>query len=70
MKKPNVALKTKIFEVGITQDELARKVGVSKGTISALVQGKYELKQFRMMQKIAKILGTTTDDLWPPDNEE
>jgi transcriptional regulator with XRE-family HTH domain len=69
MRKANVLLKTRIFEAGITQDELARRISVSPATLSSLVQGKAELKQLRMVQRIARELGTTIDELWPLEEE-
>jgi transcriptional regulator with XRE-family HTH domain len=65
MCKLNVTLRSLVKQAGLTQQELATRIHVSPATLSTLIQGKAELKQLRMAQRIAQELGTTVDELWP-----
>jgi len=47
----------------LTQDDLARKVGVRRETILFLEKGKYN-PSLRLAHDIAVALGTTIDDLF------
>ena len=47
----------------LTQDELAKKVGVRRETILYLEKGKYN-PSLQLAHDIAKILKTTVDDLF------
>lgn len=49
-------------EKNITQSELARKTGISKGSISQYVNGSVDMSA-RNVVKIAEALGVTTDRL-------
>ncbi len=66
-------LKTRIKEFraryDLTQEELARKVGVRRETIVFLEKGKYN-PSLKLAHDIAKILGTTVDELFVFDDEE
>lgn len=49
---------------GMTQEELARKSGVSRGTISALENGTERTTTTKTLFNIAKALDTTVDRLF------
>ena len=50
-------------ELGLTQDDLARKVGVRRETIVFLEQGKYN-PSLKLAHDVAKCLKTKIDDLF------
>ncbi len=52
----------------LTQEELARAVGVRRETIVFLEQGKYN-PSLRLAHDVARALGTTIDDLFVFDDE-
>lgn len=62
---------TKIREyresVGMTQEELAEKSGVSRGTISALENGTERATMTTTLIKLAEALGTTVDCIFFAD---
>ncbi len=64
--------KTKIKELraryDMTQDDLARKVGVRRETILYLEKGKYN-PSLMLAHQIAKTLKTTIDDLFIFEDE-
>jgi putative transcriptional regulator len=67
-------MKTKILyirrEAGISQEELAKKVNVSRQTISALENGKYN-PSLVLAYKITKVLGCPhIEDVFLLDNED
>ena len=66
-------MKTKIKEfrakLDITQADLAKKVGVRRETILYLEKGKYN-PSLRLAYDIAKVLGTTMDELFTFEDEE
>ncbi len=67
-KKENYCnMKTKIKEFrakhGLTQEELARQVGVRRETIVFLEQGKY-IPSLKLAWDVAKVLKTTVDELF------
>jgi putative transcriptional regulator len=47
----------------LTQDELARKVGVRRETILYIEKGRYN-PSLKLAHEIAKVLQTTIDDLF------
>lgn len=49
---------------GMSQAELAEKSGVSRAIISNLETGKSEQTTIRTLQKIAKALGATIDEVF------
>ena len=51
----------------MTQEELATKSGVSRQTISALENGKYENVLTGTLAAIATALGTTVDKIFYPE---
>jgi putative transcriptional regulator len=65
-------MRTKIKEyrtqVSLTQDELAKKVGVRRETIVFLEQGKYN-PSLKLAHDVATALNTTIDDLFIFDDE-
>jgi putative transcriptional regulator len=68
-----VAFKTRIKELraryDLTQDDLARKVGVRRETILYLEKGKYN-PSLKLAHEIARVLKTTIDDLFIFKGEE
>ena len=50
-------------EIGLTQEELAEKVGVSRQTIIAIERGNYA-PSVALALKLAKILKTTVEKLF------
>ena len=52
----------------LTQEELARKSQVSRGTIAALETNKSKVTTTKTLLKIAEALGTTVDNLFFADN--
>ena len=65
-------MKTRIKEYrakfNLTQEELARKVGVRRETIVFLEQGKYN-PSLKLAYDVAKALKTTIDELFLFDDE-
>lgn len=62
-------MKNKIFEIrkvkGFTQDALAKKCNVSRQTINAIENNRYD-PTLQLAFKIAAILNTTVDDIFQP----
>ncbi|MCL6621391.1 MAG: helix-turn-helix transcriptional regulator [Syntrophobacterales bacterium] len=52
----------------ISQEDLARRTGIPKNTISRIVNG--DIPKLVYAQKIAHALGTTVDELWPLSQED
>lgn len=63
MRSKNLALKIKIFERGITQRNLSKKVGVPESLLSMLVQGKY-IPTDEEKEKIAEVLGCKPEEIF------
>lgn len=55
-------------QLSLTQDELAKKVGVRRETIVFLEQGKYN-PSLKLAHDVAMALNTTIDDLFIFDDE-
>ncbi len=55
-------------QFSLTQDELAKKVGVRRETIVFLEQGKYN-PSLKLAHDVAMALNTTIDDLFIFDDE-
>ena len=53
--------------VGMTQEELAEKSGVSRGTISALENGTARATMTTTLIKLAEALGTTVERIFFAD---
>jgi len=68
-----VTFKTRIKELraryDLTQDDLARKVGVRRETILYLEKGKYN-PSLKLAHDIARALKTTIDNLFIFENQE
>ncbi len=66
-------MKNKIEEIrkekGIRQDELAKKMGVSRQTISSLENGRYN-PSIMLAYKIAKYFDMTIEEVFVFDDEE
>lgn len=54
-------------KVGMSQEELAQTIGVTKSTISKYEKGARE-PRYDQLQRIAAALGTSISNLLPPDN--
>ena len=52
--------------LGVTQEELAEKSGISRGTISALENGTARATTTKTLLKIASALDTTVDQIFLP----
>ena len=52
-------------EKGLLQEQLAKKCGVSRQTINAIENNKYD-PTLALAFKLAQELGTTVDDLFTP----
>jgi len=68
----DLEMKTRIKEFrakyDLTQEELARKVGVRRETILYIEKGKYN-PSLKLAHKIAKVLNTSIDELFIFDVE-
>nr|WP_294086038.1 helix-turn-helix transcriptional regulator [Sphaerobacter sp.] len=53
-------------EQGWTQDDLGRRVGVSRQTINAIENGRYD-PSLPLAFKLARVFRTTIEDLFFPD---
>jgi len=53
---------------GMTQEDLARRVGVTRQTIIAIENGKY-LPSLRLAFKLAKVFNVRIEDLFEYDEE-
>jgi len=66
-------MRTRIKELraryNLTQDDLAKKVGVRRETVLYLEKGKYN-PSLKLAYDIAKVLQTTIDDLYFFDDED
>lgn len=51
-------------KAGLSQDELAKKSGVSRATISALENGTVHSTSTKTLNKLAQALGTTVDKIF------
>jgi putative transcriptional regulator len=54
---------------GLTQEELAERVGVRRETVIFLEKGKYN-PSLRLAYRTAQVLGTTVEELFSFDDEE
>jgi len=65
-------VKTRIKELraryNLTQEELAKKVGVRRETIVFLERGKYN-PSLKLAHDVAKVLGTTIEELFIFDDD-
>jgi putative transcriptional regulator len=66
----NIKLKVARVAKDLSQDDLAKIVGVSRQTIGLIEQGKYN-PSLNLCVEICKALSKTLDDLfWEEDEEE
>lgn len=56
-------------KLGLTQEDLAKSVGVRRETIVFLEKGKYN-PSLKLAYKVAQTLGTTIDDLFIFDDDD
>ena len=56
---------TRRKELGLSQEELARQCGVSRQTVNAIENNKYD-PTLSLAFRLAKILGLTVDELFTP----
>ena len=59
----NIAMKQARTEAGLSQQELADRLGVSRQTINAIEKGDYN-PTIRLCIGICRVLGRTLDDLF------
>ena len=65
----NIAMKEARAKAGLSQQELADKLGVSRQTINAIEKGDYN-PTIKLCIGICRILGLTLNDLfWEEDGE-
>ena len=65
----NSALKEARLQAGLSQQELADRVGVSRQTVNAIEKGDYN-PTIRLCIKICQTLGLTLNDLFWEENEK
>lgn len=66
----NLAMKDARLKAGLSQQELADKLGVSRQTINAIEKGDYN-PTIKLCIGICRVLGLTLNDLfWNPDEEK
>lgn len=66
MANKNLKLKVARTLLGLTQNDLAERVGVTRQTIVAVESGNYN-PTISLCLDICKVLGKTLDDLFWPD---
>ncbi len=64
--KPRDALRNARLKSGLSQREVAQKVGVSDMTISNIETGRYDVK-LPTARRLAKLLGMPVERLFPHD---
>ena len=58
-------IKTRRKELGLSQEELARRCGVTRQTINAIENNKYD-PTLALAFALARVLGLTVDELFTP----
>ena len=58
-------IREKRRELGLSQEELAKRCGVSRQTVNAIENNKYD-PTLALAFKLAQELGTTVDELFTP----
>lgn len=53
-----------IEKKGLKKTYVAQQVGISKGSLSNIVTGKTKEPSLQVAIRLARILGTTVEDLW------
>lgn len=64
MLKMGYKIKEYREKLGMTQEQLAKKSGISRATISALEKGAARATSTKTLDKIAQALGTTIDAIF------
>ncbi len=64
----NLKMKAARAAKGLTQQDLADAVGVTRQTVVAIEKGDYN-PTVRLCVEICRVLGTTLDGLFWPENE-
>lgn len=62
-------IKISLYKKGLTQQELASKLGLSEASISRICNG-WKLPNEELKTKIAKLLQRKVEFLWPPKREK
>ena len=65
----NYAMKQARAQMGLSQQELAEKLGVSRQTINAIEKGDYN-PTIKLCIGICRVLGLTLNDLFWEENEK
>ena len=65
----NLKMKAARAGMDLSQDELAKRVGVSRQTISAIEKGDYN-PSINLCIRICRVLGRTLDELFWTEEEE
>ena len=65
----NLKMKAARAGMDFSQDELAKRVGVSRQTISAIEKGDYN-PSINLCIRICRVLGRTLDELFWTEEEE
>ncbi len=63
-------LRTAIELSGGTQTELARLSGLAFTYVADTVRGRHTTTSLRNAQKLARVFGCSTDDLFPPKDDQ
>lgn len=63
----NIPIKVARAEKDMTQTDLAAAVGISRQTMNAIEQGKYN-PTLKLCRAICKVLGKSLDELFGEDN--
>lgn len=53
-----------IEQKGLKKTFVAQQAGISKGSLSNIITGKTKEPSLQVAIRLAKILGTTVEDLW------
>ncbi len=69
MKIKNRLKEWRVKKGDITQEELAKRVGVSRQTINAIEKGKY-LPTLKLAFKLSKFFGVTIEDIFYIENDK
>ena len=67
--KKNLKLKAARAELGLSQEELAHRAGVSRQTINMIERGDYN-PTLNLCLSICHVLGKTLDELFWEDEED
>lgn len=68
IRRPPSPLALRRLTMGLSQTEVGERAGVRGDTVSRLERG--DMPQLRTARKIAAVLDTTVEELFPPGNDE